>query len=168
MCCVYFALLGMVIQALPVGQEEAWAWVLGSQRAFSAGGPLEGEPRGWPAQGPVSATFHDPSYRESTGRTHFGIDIAAALGSSVVATLEGEVTLAARAGTFGNLVVIQEGPFSVYYAHLDEIHVSIGERVVWGQAIGTVGSTGSASGPHLHYEVRYRGWPVDPQPYLSH
>ena len=97
-----------------------------------------------------------------------GIDVAAPTGSLVVATLEGEVTLAARAGTFGNLVIIEEGAFSAYYAHLDEIHVSPGEEVVWGQIIGTVGSTGRASGAHLHYEVRYRGWPVDPQPYLSY
>ena len=167
LCCVYFALLGMVIQALPAGQEEAWKWVLGPQRALSIQGPLEGGPWGWPAKGPISAPFHDPSYRESTGRTHFGIDIAAVAGSPVMATLEGEVTLAARAGSFGNLVVIETGAFSVYYAHLDEIHVSIGERVVWGQTIGRVGSTGRASGAHLHYEVRYYGWPVDPQPYLS-
>jgi len=166
-CCVYFALLGVVIQALPAGQEGAWAWVLGPPRIFSIHPPLEGGPRGWPVRGPISAPFDDPSYRESTGSTHLGIDIAAPLGSPVMATLEGEVTLAARAGSFGNLVVIEEGPFSVYYAHLDEIHVSIGERVVWGQTIGRVGSTGRASGAHLHYEVRYYGWPVDPQPYLS-
>lgn len=166
-CCVYFALLGMVIQALPAGQEEVWAWVLGPQRTLSIQGPLEGEPRGWPAQGPISATFHDPSYTARVGRTHQGIDIAAPLGSPVMATLEGEVTLAARVGTFGNLVVIEKGPFSIYYAHLDEIQVSIGEEVVRGQTIGTVGSTGRASGVHLHYEVRYGGWPVDPQPYLS-
>lgn len=157
----------MVIQALPAGQEEAWAWVLGPQRAFSIRAPLEGGPRGWPAWGPISATFGDPSYRESTGRTHFGIDIAAPLGSPVMATLEGGVTLAARVGTFGNLVVIEKAPFSIYYAHLEEIQVSIGEEVVWGQIIGRVGSTGRASGAHLHYEVRYYGWPVDPQPYLS-
>lgn len=157
----------MVIQALPAGQEEAWAWVLGPQRAFSIRAPLEGGPRGWPARGPISATFGDPSYKARLGRTHQGIDIAAPLGSAVMATLEGEVTLAARVGTFGNLVVIEKGPFSVYYAHLDEIQVSIGEEVVWGQTIGTVGSTGGASGVHLHYEMRYQGWPVDPQSYLS-
>jgi murein DD-endopeptidase MepM/ murein hydrolase activator NlpD len=157
----------MVIQALPAGQEEAWAWVLGPPRIFSIQPPFEGGPRGWPARGPISATFHDPSYAERLGKTHFGIDIAAPLGSPVMATLEGEVTLAARAGTFGNLVVIETGAFSVYYAHLDEIHISLGEAVVWGQIIGTVGSTGRASGAHLHYEVRYRGWPVDPQAYLS-
>lgn len=70
-------------------------------------------------------------------------------------------------GGYGNLVVISHRlGFESWYAHQSRIIVSVGQSVVGGQTIGYVGSTGHSTGPHLHFEVRHFGTPVDPTPYL--
>jgi murein DD-endopeptidase MepM/ murein hydrolase activator NlpD len=96
----------------------------------------------------------------NTIRAHKGTDYAAPKGTPVVATADGRITFVGRKGTFGKLVVIQHGDkFETRYAHLDGYHKGIGEgvRVAQGQVIGYVGSTGGATGPHLHYEFLMDG-----------
>jgi murein DD-endopeptidase MepM/ murein hydrolase activator NlpD len=86
----------------------------------------------------------------------------------VWATADGKVVVAERDGAYGRTVVIDHGNgFSTRYAHLRRIKVARGDRVRWGDTVGTVGKSGRASGSHLHYEVRRNGAPLDPRPYLG-
>lgn len=101
-------------------------------------------------------------------RMHDGVDIPAAMGSPVVSFMPGTVVRAENAGGYGNLVVVDHGNgVSTYYAHLSRITVRPGMRVGAGVRIGSVGSTGQSTGPHLHFEVRNGGRSVDPMPYLE-
>ena len=100
-------------------------------------------------------------------RIHWGLDIAAPEGAPVAARAEGSVVFAGWAGSYGLVVGLEHGrDWHTLYAHLRTVHVRVGDRVRAGAAIGEVGSTGRSTGPHLHFEVRYRGFPVDPIPYL--
>ena len=94
---------------------------------------------------------------------HSGIDVAAVTGTPIFAANGGPILYAGwnRWG-YGNTVVIGHGPFSTLYGHLHTISVRCGMWVNAGQPIGTVGSTGNSSGPHLHFEIRYRNEPQDP------
>ena len=97
---------------------------------------------------------------------HTGIDYAAVTGTPVRATGDGSVAFAARRGGYGNLVEVQHpNGYSTRYAHLSRIAPGVfaGRTVSQGDVIGYVGMTGLATGPHLHYEVRRRGRPVDPE-----
>jgi murein DD-endopeptidase MepM/ murein hydrolase activator NlpD len=94
---------------------------------------------------------------------HTGVDFAAGHGTPVHATGDGSVSYASARGGYGNLVEIQHpNGYATRYAHLSRIAVPAGGYVRQGQVIGYVGSTGLATGPHLHYEVRRKGRPVDP------
>lgn len=117
----------------------------------------------WPVDGLLSSPFGPRGYR-----FHAGIDVAAALGTPVVAAASGTVTWAAElAGGWGLLVAIRHADHvRTLYAHLSEIDVAVGEPVAAGQTIGRVGATGDARGPHLHFEVRVRDAAVDPLPAL--
>ncbi len=98
---------------------------------------------------------------------HKGIDVVARPGTPVVATADGVVIFAGRFGGYGNTVIISHrNGFRTLYAHLRKIVVKRGQRVRRGQVIGTVGSTGLSTGPHLHYEVRYRGKALNPRNYI--
>lgn len=101
------------------------------------------------------------------GSLHPGIDIGAAMGTPIRAAAAGTVIVAAYSGGYGNLVVIDHGNgLATAYAHQSQIAVSVGQQVAQGQLIGYVGSTGFSTGPHLHFEVRVNGSPVDPMGYL--
>jgi murein DD-endopeptidase MepM/ murein hydrolase activator NlpD len=96
-------------------------------------------------------------------RMHNGIDFTAKIGTPIVATGDGQVVRAERAGGFGNLVVIKHGNgYESYYGHMSRIDVKPGQKVQRGQQIGAVGSTGTSTAPHCHYEVHYHGSPVNP------
>lgn len=118
-----------------------------------------------PVGGGIGDGFGAP--REG-GRRHTGVDFPAAMGTPVGAGGVGVVTFAGyNDGGYGNLVVISHRlGFESWYAHLSRILVSEGERVVGGTRIGRVGSTGHSTGPHLHFEVRRYGTPINPVPYL--
>jgi murein DD-endopeptidase MepM/ murein hydrolase activator NlpD len=118
-----------------------------------------------PARGPVTSGFgyrYHPvlKYR----RLHTGLDIGAGYGSAVYAAAAGEVIFASWRGGYGQcIIVLHGGGVATLYAHLSRIHVRAGQTVRRGQKIGAVGSTGLSTGPHLHFEVRRNGVPVNPR-----
>jgi len=98
---------------------------------------------------------------------HTGIDLRGEIGEPVHATATGKVTIAGREGGYGNMVEINHGNgLATRYGHLSEIDVKVGQFVRIGEVIGKIGSTGRSTGPHLHYETRINGEPVDPQKFL--
>jgi murein DD-endopeptidase MepM/ murein hydrolase activator NlpD len=100
-------------------------------------------------------------------RNHNGVDLAQPSGTPVYATADGIVSRADYWGSYGNYIQIEHGgEMETRYAHLSGYAVAAGEQVRKGQLIGYVGSTGRSTGPHLHYEVRVAGDPVDPTPYM--
>lgn len=98
---------------------------------------------------------------------HDGLDFAARVGKPVYSTGKGIVTLVKKSNIgYGNRIVIKHGfNYKTVYAHLDEMNVCVGDTVVRGQKIGTVGNTGTSTGPHLHYEVIYKRRKNDPGKY---
>lgn len=99
---------------------------------------------------------------------HSGIDFRAFRGHPVKATADGIVVKAGSAGGYGYMIEIDHGRgIKTRYAHLNKILVKKGAHVVEGAVVGQVGSTGRSTGPHLHYEVRVNGKPVNPKPYLD-
>lgn len=106
----------------------------------------------------------DPIYGSS--KFHEGLDFAASIGTPVFATGDGKIETARRQARYGNCIDIDHGyNYQSRYAHLSEILVKEGENVKRGQLIGRVGSTGKSTGPHLHYEVRFKGEPQNPVHY---
>ena len=96
-------------------------------------------------------------------RHHSGVDLAAPKYSHVRAVLDGNVVFADSHGGYGKLVTIEHADgFVSLYGHLDEITVNPGQRIKAGELVGRVGSTGLATGPHLHFEWRKNGKPIDP------
>ncbi len=113
----------------------------------------------WPIQAPVGDGFGPRG-----ARFHEGIDLLADRGTDIQAAAPGRVTFAGFAlGGWGNLVVVAHSDgVRTMYAHLSVVGVRLGETVSTGSVLGQVGATGDATGPHLHFEVRYRGAAVDP------
>jgi murein DD-endopeptidase MepM/ murein hydrolase activator NlpD len=116
----------------------------------------------WPVSGPVTSGFG-----QRWGRMHEGIDIAVPSGTPVYAAAAGTVIHAGWLGGYGNLVVVDHGNgLSTAYAHNTSYAVGVGQQVAQGQVLAYSGSTGHSSGPHVHFEVRVNGAPVDPLGYL--
>jgi septal ring factor EnvC (AmiA/AmiB activator) len=116
----------------------------------------------WPASGRVSSEFG-----ARWGRQHQGIDIAAPVGTPLHAARAGTVTFAGTMGGYGMIVLIDHGQGVVTaYAHMSRFEVAPGDAVATGQRIGDVGNTGSSTGPHVHFEIRIGGVPVNPRTYL--
>ena len=121
-----------------------------------------------PAQGPYTSQF-GPRFHPilKRNRPHNGIDIGARNRSPIVAAADGEVINAEWMSGYGYTVVIDHGDsISTLYAHCSTIYAKAGDMVLAGQRIALVGSTGMSTGPHLHFEVRLNGRPVDPRNYL--
>lgn len=122
----------------------------------------------WPVGGPVTSPFGwriHPIFGDR--RLHTGIDLGSAAGASIHAAGNGTVILAGNWGGYGRTVVIDHGGgLSSLYAHQSSIAVSEGQRVLAGDVIGYIGCTGFCTGPHLHFEVREVGAPVDPMLWL--
>lgn len=113
---------------------------------------------------PYGRRLH-PIYREY--RMHNGVDFAKAAGSNIYAVAPGRVVYSGSLGGYGNTVIIaHSASISTLYAHASQLLVKVGDNVEAGQVIARVGATGTATGPHLHFEVRKDGSPVDPMPYL--
>lgn len=100
-------------------------------------------------------------------RFHAGIDFGAASGSPIWAADSGVVIFAGWYGGYGRAVIINHGDgITTLYGHASQVYVAEGQTVEQGQAIAAVGSTGLSTGPHLHFEVRQNGNPVNPAGYL--
>ncbi len=117
----------------------------------------------WPVSGPVTSHF---GWR--WGRMHEGIDIAVPTGTPVVAAASGRIVYAGWMGGYGNLVLIDHGGgLATAYGHNSGFAAGSGQSVSQGQVIAYAGSTGNSTGPHVHFEVRVNGSPVDPLGYLG-
>jgi hypothetical protein len=102
------------------------------------------------------------------GRMHKGVDIDLNKGDEVCAAFNGKVRVARKQGGFGNVVILMHpNGMETVYAHLSRIKVSEGDIVFSGQTIGLGGSTGHSTGPHLHFELRYRGHSINPGNFIS-
>jgi len=116
----------------------------------------------WPVSGPVTSPF---GYR--WGRLHAGIDIGVPSGTPIHAAASGSVAIAGWVDGYGNYTCLDHGGgLATCYGHQSSIGVSVGQHVTQGQVIGYTGCTGHCFGPHLHFEVRIHGTPVDPLGYL--
>ncbi|MFP5504415.1 MAG: M23 family metallopeptidase [Candidatus Sericytochromatia bacterium] len=104
-----------------------------------------------------------PIYGAATGGHHDGYDFAVGPGSPIRASMAGTVRFAAWKGGYGKTVILEHADgYSTLYGHAERLEVSEGQTVSQGQVIARVGSTGISTGPHLHYELRRHGRPVDP------
>lgn len=98
------------------------------------------------------------------GRNHNGVDLPSPTGTPTYAAFAGKVRTATRSKGYGNIVIIRHpNGLETYYGHLSKINVKVGDWVDAGQVIGNIGSTGRSTGPHLHFETRYKGFAFDPQ-----
>lgn len=145
------------------------ARIRGLLQGGSYGAPTGTGQLGWPASGPVTSGY---GYRThpifGDQRLHTGIDIGAPHGAPVFASESGTVAFVGVMSGYGNVIVVDHGGgLATTYNHLSSYSVAQGQRVARGATIGGVGCTGYCTGPHLHFEVRVNGSPVDPMPYLS-
>jgi murein DD-endopeptidase MepM/ murein hydrolase activator NlpD len=117
----------------------------------------------WPVRGRLSSRFG-----RRNGRQHDGIDIPARPGTPILASAAGRVIHSGKGlGDYGRSIIVKHaGRFSSVYAHNRRNRVKKGDFVERGDLIGEVGSSGNASGPHVHFELRRDSRPVDPLPYL--
>ena len=127
-----------------------------------------------PNTSPVNAAFNSSSFGwrldpfNGSKAFHEGLDFTAATGTAIYAAAGGIVSTAEQTPDYGKIVKIDHGSgLETRYAHASKLLVTVGQRVAKGQVIAEVGSTGRSTGPHLHYEIRLHGNPLDPRKYLS-
>ena len=127
-----------------------------------------------PNSSPVDAAFNSSSYGwridpfNGDKAFHEGLDFTANMGTAIKAAADGIVTTAEQTPDYGKIVKINHGSgLETRYAHASKLLVKPGERVVKGQIVAQVGSTGRSTGPHLHYEIRLNGNSLDPRRYLQ-
>jgi murein DD-endopeptidase MepM/ murein hydrolase activator NlpD len=121
----------------------------------------------WPATGIITSRFGHRLLRINGTNMHYGLDLDGNIGDPIVAAVSGVVTFSGWRGGYGNLVIIQADGVDYYYAHASELIAQVGQSVQAGQLIAKIGATGNVTGPHLHFEVRVDGTPVDPLPLLE-
>lgn len=122
-----------------------------------------------PAQGPISSPFGlKRFFNDQARRPHSGIDIAAARGSDIIAPAAGEIILTGNFFFNGNSIFIDHGQGLItMYCHMDSLESHVGDKVNAGDIIGTIGSTGRATGPHLHWTVSLNNSRVEPLLFLA-
>jgi murein DD-endopeptidase MepM/ murein hydrolase activator NlpD len=136
----------------------------GGAGAAAPAGPIRRGSGGliWPANGPVVSPFG-----MRWGRLHAGIDIAVPTGTPVRASQSGRVVISGWTGGYGNYICVAHGGgLSTCDGHNSSLSASVGQSVQQGQVIAISGNTGNSTGPHIHFEVRINGSPVDPMGYL--
>jgi murein DD-endopeptidase MepM/ murein hydrolase activator NlpD len=170
----------LIQQANDAAWAAAQAWLAANNASYpNSGGHSTRFPMIWPAQkgvisqgfGPTDFTAEPPGF----GAAHFhaGIDVANNSGTPILAADDG-VVVAAETSTLGgqtigygrHVIIAHHNGLMSLYGHLDGYNVKPGDRVAQGQLIGVMGSTGMSTGPHVHFELRLNGTPVDPAPYL--
>ena len=142
--------------------QKAAEWVRAQEEAAAVGGFV------WPTAGVVSSGYGNRLHPIlGVYRLHAGIDLGTAHGQPVYSSRAGVVITAGAWGGYGNAVVLDHGDgLSSLYAHLSAVTVRPGDLVVGLQQVGSIGSSGLSTGPHLHFEIRQNGRAVDPLGYL--
>jgi peptidoglycan DL-endopeptidase CwlO len=154
--------LAQVSAQLGAQIQAAQARAAAAGPSYSSGSGVSSSGLIWPVQGPVTSPFG-----MRWGRMHEGIDIGVPYGTPIHAAASGIVIYAGWMSGYGNLIVIDHGQgLATAYGHQSALAVGNGASVTQGQTIGYVGCTGHCFGPHLHFEVRVNGQPVDPLGYL--
>lgn len=144
-------------------QEKRVARVMESERSKIKGNFVS--PMDWHGVSSYFGTRYHPIYRKRI--FHKGIDMKARIGESVYAAADGEVTFCGWMSGYGKLIIIKhDDGITTRYGHLSSINVQTGENVQRGQSIGETGATGNVTGPHLHFELRSGGNPVDPLKFI--
>jgi murein DD-endopeptidase MepM/ murein hydrolase activator NlpD len=146
-----------------------WKQLEGGNDSLAAARPSVSVPAGMPVGGVRMSSGYGMRNHPVLGgrRSHNGVDLAGPTGTPVYATADGIVGKAERFGSYGKYIQIEHGgEMETRFAHLSGYNVVAGQRVRKGDLIGYIGSTGRSTGPHLHYEVRIAGEPVDPRPYM--
>jgi murein DD-endopeptidase MepM/ murein hydrolase activator NlpD len=153
------------LRALEAEQAKIQARLAAASTGSSnVAGPIQQGSGGliWPVNGPVVSPFG-----MRWGRLHAGVDIAVPSGTPIRAAQSGRVAIAGWVGGYGNYTCIQHaGSLSTCYGHQSSIGTSVGASVSQGQVIGSSGCTGHCFGPHVHFETRINGTPVNPAGYL--
>lgn len=112
---------------------------------------------------PLNTLLITSDYGGRNGKKHFGVDFRLEVGDPVYSVFCGKVRIAKFDSEYGNVVVVRNYNMSEsVYAHLSEILVEVGQEVTVGETIGLGGSSGRSTGPHLHFELRYKGFPINP------
>jgi murein DD-endopeptidase MepM/ murein hydrolase activator NlpD len=126
-------------------------------------------PVGWPVDGRITSGFGKRIHPIRGGNDfHTGIDISTKPGTPIHASADGIITFSGWSGANGNLVAIEHGfGYSTFYAHCKKSVVNVGQVVKRGDVIAYVGSTGSSTGPHLHYEIWKEGKIMNPKPFIT-
>lgn len=136
----------------------------------------EEEPKSVEVSTPHSAFFAAPlsfdritsAFGMRDGRMHEGVDLAAQSGTPIMAAAGGTVTFSGNVEGYGKLIILShDNDYESYYAHCSVLYASLGDSVSQGDVIAEVGSTGKSTGPHLHFEIRKGGSPLDPMPHLG-
>jgi murein DD-endopeptidase MepM/ murein hydrolase activator NlpD len=154
--------LAQVSAQLGAQIRAAQARAAASGPSYSNGSGVSAQGLVWPVQGPVTSPFG-----MRWGRMHEGIDIGVPYGTPIHAAASGTVIYAGWMSGYGNLTVIDHGHgLATAYGHQSALAAGVGQTVAQGDTIGYVGCTGHCFGPHLHFEVRVNGQPVDPLGYL--
>jgi murein DD-endopeptidase MepM/ murein hydrolase activator NlpD len=144
----------ILLEKLVEGQMEQDAPADTPQEEVSSTQKSKFEPSGRPVGGVLTQNYHPG---------HNGLDFGVVVGTPVDATMDGKVVYAGwNDQGYGNLVIVENGSYQTYYAHLSSIPVSVGDAVTAGATIGLSGNTGNSTGPHLHYEIRENNVPIDP------
>ena len=147
-------LMIILLEKLVESQMEQDEPVSSAQREVSVNQGPKTEPSGRPVGGVLTQNFHPG---------HNGLDFGIVVGTPVEATMDGKVVHAGWNNQgYGNLVIVDNGTYKTYYAHLSSIPVAVGDFVTAGTTIGLSGNTGNSTGPHLHYEIRQNNVPIDP------
>ena len=115
-----------------------------------------------PISGRITSGYGPRTPTDIVSANHAGVDIGANTGADIVASMEGKVEVVSSQGDYGNHLKITNGEISTLYAHCSKIIVNEGDSIKQGQKIAEVGSTGRATGPHLHFEIRRNNKTVDP------
>ncbi len=160
-----------IIDEADAAMASLRASVSGSLSTSSKGAKYVGGEFAWPTPSCYYITSHFSPRRKNpvsgVYKRHTGTDIGASYGAAIVAANSGTVTLAGWNSGYGNCVIIDHGGGrATLYAHMSAFSVSKGQKVSKGQRIGSVGSTGNSTGPHLHFEVLINGAAVDPMQFF--
>ncbi|MBX7149738.1 peptidoglycan DD-metalloendopeptidase family protein [bacterium] len=129
---------------------------------------FQSTPNSMPVNGWITSGFgFRKSPVSSIFKMHYGIDVASPIGTGIQASADGKVLVAEYEGGYGNKVVLEHDyGITTVYGHASKLYVKAGDKVKKGDVIAAVGSTGSSTGPHVHYEVYVDGIPTDPLNYI--